>query len=55
MEQELTAQGLAAVTVTQAAAGDAAAFADIVAAYHDDMARVCFLICGSPSVSSSPE
>jgi len=47
MEQELTAQGLAAVTVAQAAAGDAAAFADIVAAHHDDMARVCFLICGS--------
>jgi RNA polymerase sigma-70 factor (ECF subfamily) len=48
MEQELaTPRGLAALTVAQAAAGDAAAFADIVAEHHDDMARVCFVICGS--------
>jgi RNA polymerase sigma-70 factor, ECF subfamily len=48
MEQELaTPGGLAAMTVAQAAAGDAAAFADIVARHHDDMARVCFVICGN--------
>jgi RNA polymerase sigma-70 factor (ECF subfamily) len=42
-----TPHGLAALTVAQAAAGDAAAFADIVAEHHDDMARVCFVICGN--------
>jgi RNA polymerase sigma-70 factor (ECF subfamily) len=31
--------------VTRAATGDGAAFARIVAAHHDDMARVCFAIC----------
>ena len=35
------------MTVAQAAAGDAAAFAVIVAEHHDDMARVCFVICGN--------
>ena len=48
MEQELATPGArAAMTVAQAAAGDAAAFADIVAKHHDDMARVCFVICGN--------
>jgi len=37
---------IAATTVADAAAGDAAALARIVAAHHDDMARVCFVICG---------
>jgi RNA polymerase sigma factor (sigma-70 family) len=31
--------------VEQAARGDEAAFARIVAACHDDMARVCFIVC----------
>jgi RNA polymerase sigma factor (sigma-70 family) len=31
--------------VAQAATGDEVAFERIVAAYHDDMARVCFVIC----------
>jgi RNA polymerase sigma factor (sigma-70 family) len=31
--------------VAQAATGDEVAFARIVAAYHDDMARVCFVVC----------
>src|SRR6188472_3897536 len=31
--------------VEQAARGDEAAFARIVAACHDDMARVCFVVC----------
>jgi len=33
-------------TVEQAAAGDAVALARIIARYHDDMARVCVVICG---------
>ncbi len=40
MEGEV--QGL---LVDQAALGDEAAFARIVAACHDDMARVCFVVC----------
>jgi RNA polymerase sigma-70 factor (ECF subfamily) len=47
MERELAPpSGIAAMVVAQAAAGDAAAFARIVAEHHDDMARVCFVICG---------
>jgi RNA polymerase sigma factor (sigma-70 family) len=37
--------GLPASLVAQAATGDEVAFARIVAAYHDDMARVCFVVC----------
>jgi RNA polymerase sigma-70 factor (ECF subfamily) len=32
--------------VARAATGDEAAFARIVAAHHDDMARVAFVVCG---------
>jgi RNA polymerase sigma factor (sigma-70 family) len=32
--------------VARAIGGDELAFARIVAAHHDDMARVCFVICG---------
>jgi RNA polymerase sigma factor (sigma-70 family) len=32
--------------VARAAAGDEVAFARIVAAHHDDMARVAFVVCG---------
>jgi RNA polymerase sigma factor (sigma-70 family) len=35
-----------ASTVADAVAGDALAFARIVRAHHDDMARVCQVICG---------
>jgi RNA polymerase sigma-70 factor (ECF subfamily) len=34
-----------------AVAGDEAAFARIVRAYHDDMTRVCFVICGDLDVA----
>ena len=52
MEHELTSlKGIAANTVAQAAAGDAVAFARIVAAHHDDMARVCFVICGDQDMA----
>ena len=32
--------------VSRAAAGDQLAFARIVQAHHDDMSRVCFVVCG---------
>ena len=40
-----------AKAVGLAAAGDESAFARIVAAHHDDMARVCFVICGDLDVA----
>jgi hypothetical protein len=38
--------GIAATTVAEAAAGDADALARIVGVHHDDMARICYVICG---------
>ena len=38
-------------TVAEAAAGDADALARIVRAHHDDMARVCFVICGDADLA----
>jgi RNA polymerase sigma-70 factor (ECF subfamily) len=38
-------------TVAGAAAGDQHAFARIVAAHHDDMARVAFVVCGDVDVA----
>ena len=44
---EAFAEGaIAASTVAEAAAGDTLAFARIVRAHHDDMARLAFVICG---------
>lgn len=40
-----------AATVADAVAGDAMAFARIVRAHHDDMARVCQVICGDPELA----
>ena len=37
--------------VALAAAGDEAAFTRIVRAHHDDMTRVCFVICGDLDVA----
>ena len=52
MASELTiAGGIAAMTVADAAAGDADALARIVGAHHDDMARICFVICGDPDLA----
>lgn len=48
MERELE---MAPIVVADAAAGDVAAFARIVAEHHDDMARVCFLICGDQDMA----
>lgn len=47
----LTAAGTMAATLTQAIAGDEAAFARIVAAYHADMVRVAYGICGEREAS----
>lgn len=43
--------GIAATTVADAAAGDASALARIVGAHHDDMARICFVICGDADLA----
>jgi RNA polymerase sigma factor, sigma-70 family len=52
MVSELTIAGnIAATTVADAAAGDADALARIVGAHHDDMARICFVICGDPDLA----
>jgi RNA polymerase sigma-70 factor (ECF subfamily) len=42
---------IAASTVAEAAAGSAAALARIVGAHHDDMARICFVICGDADMA----
>jgi RNA polymerase sigma-70 factor (ECF subfamily) len=51
MERELVTEPLARTefaedTVARAARGDVRAFSWIVAEHHDDMVRVCFMICG---------
>jgi RNA polymerase sigma factor (sigma-70 family) len=47
MVGELTvSSGVPASIVAAAAAGDADALARIVGAHHDDMARICYVICG---------
>ena len=38
-------------TVARAATGDEVAFARIVAAHHDDMARVAFVVCGDVDIA----
>ena len=43
--------GISANMVADAAAGDALAFARIVELYHDDMARLCYVICGDREVA----
>lgn len=40
-----------ATTVADAVAGDPIAFARIVQAHHDDMARVCSVICGDAELA----
>jgi RNA polymerase sigma-70 factor, ECF subfamily len=46
MGDTLAGDDIAAAVVAQAAAGDVAALEQIVARYHDDMARVCVVVCG---------
>jgi RNA polymerase sigma-70 factor, ECF subfamily len=42
---------LRATLVAQAAGGDEVAFARLVVAYHDDMVRVCYVICGDADLA----
>ncbi|MGZ6260557.1 MAG: RNA polymerase sigma factor, partial [Candidatus Limnocylindrales bacterium] len=52
MVEELTVpSGVAATMVAQAAAGDVDALARIVGLHHDDMARVCYVICGDQDLA----
>jgi RNA polymerase sigma-70 factor (ECF subfamily) len=52
MVAELSSSGaIPATTVADAVAGDARAFARIVRAHHDDMVRVCHVICGDPELA----
>ena len=46
-----TGRSIGATIVAQAVAGDAVAFARIVEAHHDDMARVCLVICGDQDMA----
>lgn len=46
MNGQVVGSQLGAGTVALAGAGDKAAFAQLVAVYHADMARVAFVICG---------
>jgi RNA polymerase sigma-70 factor (ECF subfamily) len=41
----------ASAVVERAVAGDEAAFAQIIRAHHDDMTRVCFVVCGDLDVA----
>jgi RNA polymerase sigma factor (sigma-70 family) len=52
MVAELSSSGtIPASTVADAVAGDAMAFARIVRMHHDDMARVCQVICGDADLA----
>lgn len=46
-----TLEALRDPTVDAAIAGDQMAFARIVRAHHDDMARVCQVVCGDPDLA----
>jgi RNA polymerase sigma-70 factor (ECF subfamily) len=41
--------------VEQAMAGDEVAFARIVAAHHDDMARIAYVVCGNLDIAEEAE
>ncbi|MFI5292834.1 MAG: RNA polymerase sigma factor [Candidatus Limnocylindrales bacterium] len=41
--------------VARAIAGDEVAFARIVAAHHQDMARIAYFVCGDPDVAEEAE
>ena len=47
-----TTAGAMTATLQQAVAGDEAAFARIVTAYHGDMLRVAYGICGDPDLAA---
>jgi RNA polymerase sigma factor (sigma-70 family) len=47
----LTTAGTASAALREAVAGDEAAFTRIVAAYHGDMVRVAYGVCGDPDLA----
>ena len=47
--------GIAGAVIEQAAAGDEMAFARIIAAHHEDMARIAFLVSGDLDVAADAE
>ena len=47
--------GIAGAVIERAAAGDEVAFARIVAAHHEDMARIAFLVSGDLDVAADAE
>lgn len=52
MERDLVSPvKIPALDLQHAMAGDVSAFARIVAEHHDDMARVCFVICGDQDMA----
>ena len=51
MVSEVSTAAIPATIVSAAAGGDAMAFAQIVRAHHDDMARVCRVVCGDPELA----
>ena len=51
MVSEVSTGAIPATIVSAAAGGDAMAFAQIVRAHHDDMARVCRVVCGDPELA----
>ncbi|HEX5825266.1 MAG TPA: sigma-70 family RNA polymerase sigma factor [Candidatus Limnocylindrales bacterium] len=46
MSDTLAADDIASAVVARAASGDVAALEQIVARYHDEMTRVCVVVCG---------
>jgi RNA polymerase sigma-70 factor (ECF subfamily) len=48
----MTEGGIVGAVIEQAAAGDEVAFARIVAAHHEDMARIAFLVSGDLDVAA---
>ena len=51
----IESSGIAAAVIEQAAAGDEMAFARIVAAHHENMARIAYLVSGDPDVAADAE
>ncbi len=46
MRDTFAADDIASVVVARAASGDVLALEQIVSRYHDDMTRVCVVVCG---------
>ena len=51
----VTESGIAGAVIERAAAGDEMAFARIVAAHHEDMARIAYLVAGDLDVAADAE